>query len=371
MAGVETPNRKIIHCDCDCFYAAVEIRDDPSLAEVPVAVGGAADRRGVVTTCNYLAREYGVHSALPSGQAKRLCPGLVILPPNFDKYRAASREIRRIFFDYTELVEPLSLDEAYLDVSSATRCKGSATLIAREIRERVHREVGITVSAGVAPNKFIAKVASDWNKPDGLCVVLPDQVDEFVRELPVRKIFGVGRVTAGKLHRLGAETCGELRSYSIFELTEKFGKFGSRLHELCRGRDGRAVSPSYPRKTLSVENTFNHDLADVETCHQHMQGLIIKLKSRLRLVEDSYQVTGRYVKLKFNDFQVTTAERSGTGTETSIFSELLGEGFARRELPVRLIGVGVRFVDLNEQGNPDQLELFDENGKPMPSTLST
>lgn len=365
-AGVLSPRvRKIIHCDCDCFYAAVEIRDDPSLASLPVAVGGAPDRRGVITTCNYQAREYGVHSAMPSGHARRLCPGLVIIPPNIEKYRVVSRQIRRILFDYTDRVEPLSLDEAYLDVSESTCCRGSATLIAKEIRERVRQELGITVSAGVAPNKFIAKVASDWNKPDGLCVVLPNDVDAFVRDLPVRRIFGVGRVTAEKLHRLGVDCCGELRTYSVFELSERFGKFGPRLYELCRGRDDRPVVPSYPRKSLSVENTFDNDLPDLQSCLQPLQGLIIRLKSRLRVVDASYQVTALTVKLKFNDFQQTTVERAGTRVDAENFARLLREAFARREAPVRLIGIGVRFVDLNERGNPDQLEFFDENGIPF------
>ena len=206
--------RKIIHCDCDCFYASVEIRDDPSLAGLPVAVGGSPERRGVITTCNYVAREYGVHSAMPSAHARRLCPGLVILPPDFDKYRAASRQIRQIFYDYTDLVEPLSLDEAFLDVSAASACHGSATLIARDIRRRVRAEVGITISAGVAPNKFLAKVASDWNKPDGDFVVLPEQVDAFVAALPVRRISGVGKATAERLSGMGVSICAHSRCSS-------------------------------------------------------------------------------------------------------------------------------------------------------------
>jgi DNA polymerase-4 len=352
----ESP-RKIIHIDCDCFYASVEIRDDPSLAALPVGVGGAADRRGVLTTCNYLAREYGVRSAMPTAQARRLCPGLVVLPVNFDKYRAASRDIRRILLDYTDRVEPLSLDEAYLDVSEARSCQGSATLIAREIRERVRREVGITVSAGVAPNKFVAKVASDWNKPDGLCVVRPEEVDGFVRELPVRRIFGVGRVTAEKLHRLGVETCGDLREFSVFELTRQFGRFGARLHELCRGRDSRPVAADHARKSLSVENTFDQDLPDVDSLRVPLQSLLITLKSRLRHVGDGYRIVAQTVKLKFSDFQLTTVERASPQADAAVFLALLEEAYARRELPVRLLGLGVRFVDLDEDSGPDQLEL--------------
>jgi DNA polymerase IV len=354
--------RKIIHCDCDSFFASVEIRDDPSLAALPVAVGGDPQRRGVVTTCNYLAREYGVHSAMPSAHARRLCPGLVILPPDFDKYRAASRRIRQIFYDYTDLVEPLSLDEAFLDVSQATACHGSATLIARDIRRRVRAEVGITVSAGVAPNKFIAKIASDWNKPDGEFVVLPGEVDAFVAALPVRRLFGVGKATAEKLNRMGVSSCAELRAFSVFELTQRFGRFGQRLHELCRGIDERPVQPSQRRKSLSVERTYAEDLRGLEACQRQLPELMITLKSRLRRVSEEYLVTKLFVKLKFADFQSTTVECAARQPEPGRVAELLATALGRSELPVRLLGVGVRFVDLREESHPAQLELFEREG---------
>ena len=203
------PQRKIIHVDCDCFYAAVEMRDDPSLRDVPLAVGGEGGR-GVVATCNYRARAFGVRSAMPGSEARRLCPGLVTVPPDMGKYRAVSRQVMNILRELTDLVEPLSLDEAFLDVSDVSGHKGSGTLMARYLRERILREVGITVSAGVAPNKFLAKIASDWQKPDGLFVVTPDRVQEFVRDLPVEKLFGVGQVTAARLHALGVRTCGDM-----------------------------------------------------------------------------------------------------------------------------------------------------------------
>ena len=351
--------RKIIHCDCDCFYAAVEIRDDPSLAGLAVAVGGDADRRGVITTCNYAAREYGVRSAMPSAHARRLCPGLLIIPPDFDKYRAASRQIRQIFYDFSDLVEPLSLDEAYLDVSEAQACQGSATLIAREIRRRVRAEVGITVSAGGAPNKFLAKVASDWNKPDGEFVVLPEEVDAFVAQLPVRRISGVGRATADRLSRLGVNTCGELRAFSVFDLSERFGRFGVRLHELCRGIDHRAVEPTQRRKSLSVERTYAEDLHGIEACARQLPELLMTLKSRLRRVDADYLITKLYLKVKFADFQTTTVECIGRVPEQARFAELLQSALERSDLTVRLLGVGVRFVDLREDSNPAQLELFE------------
>ena len=192
---VTKSTRKIIHCDCDCFYAAVEMRDDPSLVNLPIAIGGKSDRRGVVATCNYKARHFGVHSAMPTGQALKLCPDLVVIPGTMAKYRETALQIRQIFYRYTDKVEPLSLDEAYLDVTDCTECQGSATLIAQQIRAQIATEVGVTASAGVAPNKFLAKVASDLNKPDGQFVITPEEVDDFVQKLEVKRIFGVGKVT--------------------------------------------------------------------------------------------------------------------------------------------------------------------------------
>ena len=355
----QAPQRKIIHLDCDCFFAAVEIRDDPSLAELPVAVGGDADRRGVLTTANYIARTYGVRSAMPSAHARRICPGLLIIPPNFEKYRAVSRQIRAIFYDYTDLVEPLSLDEAYLDVTESTACRGSATLIARDIRQRVRREIGITISAGVAPNKFVAKVASDWNKPDGECVVLPEEVDAFVAALPVKRIYGVGKATAERLQRMGVESCADLRQHTVFDLTERFGRFGQRLFELSRGIDTRAVQPSQRRKSLSVERTYAEDLRGLEACRRQLPELLLTLRSRLRRVDEGYLVTKLHLKIKFADFQLTSAECSGRDLQEGAFASLLEDALGRSDQSVRLLGVGVRFVDLREQANPAQYELFE------------
>lgn len=353
-----SPQRKIIHCDCDCFFAAVEIRDDPALAGLAVAVGGSPERRGVITTCNYPARSYGVHSAMPSAQARRLCPGLIIIPPDFPRYREVSQQTRRIFHDYTDLVEPLSLDEAFLDVSAAEACHGSATLIAREIRRRVRAETGITVSAGVAPNKFLAKIASDWNKPDGEFVVLPAQVDAFVAALPVRRIWGVGKATADRLRAMGVESCSDLRELPLFELMRQFGRFGQRMYELSRGIDERPVVPNQRRKSLSVERTFSDDLHGHVACARQMAELLLALRSRLRRVSDDYIVTKVFVKLKFADFRVTTVECVARPPEPQQVDALLAGALQRSELAVRLIGVGVRFVDLREEGEPEQLDLF-------------
>ena len=225
--------RKIIHCDCDSFYASVEMRDDASLRELPIAVGGSASRRGVIATCNYEARKYGLHSAMPMAQALRLCPDLVVVPTNMEKYRVESQRVQSIFYEYTDLVEPLSLDEAFLDVSECKQHQGSATRIAEEIRNRVREEVGITISAGIAPNKFLAKIASDWKKPDGQFTVTPQDIDAFMIELPVAKIFGVGSVTAKKMSAMNIHTCGDLQQIAASELAKRFGKFGTRLHQQC------------------------------------------------------------------------------------------------------------------------------------------
>ncbi|MFL0798107.1 MAG: DNA polymerase IV [Cellvibrionaceae bacterium] len=363
MSDVSEPaqeGKKIIHCDCDCFFAAVEIRDDPSLQGRPVAVGGDPGKRGVLSTCNYEAREFGIHSAMPSAYAKRLCPDLIILPHNFEKYKQASAQIRNIFFDYTELVEPLSLDEAYLDVSQSDLCQGSGTLMAREIRQRVKEATGITISAGVAPNKFLAKIASDWRKPDGLFVITPDEVDGFVKKLPVKKIFGVGKVTARKLDRLGVETCGDLQDFSVFELTDHFGRFGKKLYDFARGIDDRNIEPVRKRKSLSVEHTFDHDLETLDQCYSRMPDLFVEFKGRLNRLNDEYHVTKSFVKLKFSDFSTTTLERSIKNPRIADYKPLLEQAWQRSDLGVRLIGIGVRFVDLTEQSEALQLPLSKE-----------
>lgn len=354
-----TPQRKIIHCDCDCFYAAVEMRDDPSLVGRPVAVGGRAETRGVVATCNYEARAFGVRSAMATARALQLCPQLVLLPPDFERYRAASRQILAIYGDYTPLVEPLSLDEAYLDVTGIERCRGSATLMAREIRERIRAEVGITASAGIAPNKFIAKVASDWNKPDGQFVVRPEEVDAFVSTLPVKKLFGVGKVTAAKLGRLGVTSCGELRDWSMADLAHEFGSFGATLFRLCRGIDDRDVKPDRIRKSLSVETTYVTDLPDIAACREALPALAEEFRRRFERACEVRPVHKAVVKIKFADFTQTTAECVVRTPDATTWLKLLEEGYARRKKPVRLLGVGVRFAE-GQGGRENQFALFDD-----------
>lgn len=356
---VNAPARKIIHCDCDCFYAAVEMRDDPALRDLPLAVGGRPDQRGVVATANYEARRYGIHSAMATAQALKLCPELVVLPPAMEKYRIASRQILTIYGAYTDLVEPLSLDEAYLDVSESPHCKGSATLIAQEIRQRIFDTVGITASAGVAPNKFVAKIASDWHKPDGLCLVRPDEVDAFVAALPVKKLHGVGKVTAAKLNKLGADTCNDLRGWTLLELQHHFGSFGARLHDLCRGIDDRPVSNARERKSVSCEETYTPDVPDLRSCLALLPELYDSLLGRIKRAGAEKNVHKLFVKLRFANFTQTTVECVGREPNMAQFEKLMETGYARGNQPVRLLGAGVR---LGEAESIEQLRLFGAPG---------
>jgi DNA polymerase-4 len=335
------------------------MRDDPSLRDLPIAIGGKSDRRGVVATCNYKAREYGVRSAMPTGQALKLCPDLVVVPGTMSKYREAAQQIRQIFYRYTDKVEPLSLDEAYLDVTDCRECHGSATLIAEEIRQVIAREVGVTASAGIAPNKFLAKVASDLNKPDGQYVITPPEIDAFVEKLKVKRIFGVGKVTNEKLRRLGIETCGDLQQRPLLELVDKFGVFGKRLHDLSFGRDNREVNANSRRKSLSVERTYSDDLMDHAACLQKLPDLLLELRSRLRRVDSDYLVTKQLVKMKFSDFTSTTVERQVVkGLPIESFEDLCLQAWERGGRSVRLLGLGVRFVDTRDEGRAVQLDLF-------------
>ncbi|MDR2787086.1 MAG: DNA polymerase IV [Candidatus Accumulibacter sp.] len=354
--------RKIIHCDCDCFYAAVEMRDAPSLRGKPLAVGGRAEARGVIATCNYEARAFGVHSAMSTARALRLCPKLILLPPDFRRYREASQQILAIYRDYTPLVEPLSLDEAYLDVSGlGHRCQGSATRMAEEIRARIRAEVRITASAGIAPNKFLAKVASDWNKPDGQFVVRPRDVDVFIAALPVDRIFGVGKVTAARLQKHGVRTCGDLRAWDLIRLTAEFGRFGTALHQLCRGIDERPVCPDRLRKSLSVETTYARDLPDLLACRAELPPLIAEFRRRFAGLPAPRPIHQAVVKIKFADFTRTTAECASVAPDEAVWTALLDEAWARREQAVRLLGVGARFIEPETDENVEdgQGDLFE------------
>jgi len=337
--------RKIIHADCDCFFAAIEIRDDPALAGLPVAVGGSTERRGVIATCNYEARKYGVHSAMASATAMRKCRDLIIIPGNMEKYRIASQQMHSIFRDYTDTIEPLSLDEAFLDVSQTQLCHGSGTLIAREIRDRVRKEIGITLSAGIAPNKFLAKIASDWNKPDGQYVITPEEIDDFITSLPVQKLYGVGKVTARKMDLHGIETCRDLQQYEKTALIELFGSFGETLYNLCRGIDERKVQTERRRKSISVEHTFPEDLPSLDNCLAILPILMEKLEERIQGSRKKVTIGKQFVKIKFSDFVSTTVEQAGSSLDLDIYRTLCRTGFERGNKPVRLLGLGVRMKD--------------------------
>ena len=356
----EQGNRKIIHIDADCFYAAVEVRDNPALRGKAIAVGGSATRRGVIATASYEARQFGVRSAMASATALKRCPHLILIPGRMSVYRDASRQMHEIFSDYTDLIEPLSLDEAFLDVSKCTRCQGSATLIAREIRRRIAATIGITVSAGIAPNKFIAKIASDMNKPDGQYVVTPQQVDGFLQQLPVNRIWGVGKVTAERLAQQGIRTCADVRAYDIFQFVQRFGQFGEHIHRLAHGIDNRPVVSEWRRKSVSVENTYDIDLPDLDACLQKLPQLIESLQPRLQRLDSDYRVHNCFLKMKFYDFSQTTIERQQTSPVLADYSRLCEEAWQRAAMPVRLLGVGARLIDLSDAGG--QMDLFDKNG---------
>ena len=345
------PTRRIIHIDMDCFYAAVEMREHPELDGRPIAVGGASGR-GVLTTCNYPAREYGVRSAMPVFKAKQLCPHLVILPVRFELYREASRNIRAIFNRYTELVEPLSLDEAYLDV---THHKRRGAEIAEEIRAAIHAETGLTASAGIGPNKLVAKIASDWNKPNGQCVVSPSRVGAFMQELPVRRIWGVGPKSGARLTEMGVETCGQLQAHDKATLASEFGSFGLELYNLCRGIDERPVEANRIRKSLSNEHTFAKNIETLEDCEQALRRQHAEMLEDLRGSAADRQIAKILVKLKFSDFRRTTAEITSRQPELDAYLNLLREAWGRSGEPVRLLGIGVRFAEI--QSGPEQLEL--------------
>lgn len=354
MSAIQS--KKIIHCDCDCFYAAIEIRDNPQLHGLPVAVGGDPTQRGVIATCNYEARRFGVRSAMASAYAVKLCPSLLIIPPSLNKYREASEQIMNIYQDYTERVEPLSLDEAYLDVSESSKCGGSATLIAKEIRARVFKSIGITISSGVAPNKFLAKIASGWKKPNGLFVIRPDEVEQFVAQLPVENLFGVGKVTASRLKALGIITCHDLRAWSLSDLLHLFGSFGQQLYELCRGIDSRQVTPDRESKSISVETTYIKDLTTADECWHEVQILIGELEQRIQQANASHLIRKLFIKIKYDDFNRTTTECIYHALNADKFKKLLDVGLLRRKRAIRLLGVGVRF---EQESNRLQLPLFD------------
>jgi len=342
--------RKIIHIDMDCFFAAVEMRDNPSLRDIPIAIGGSRLERGVISTCNYPARAFGVRSAMPTGQALKHCPHLTLLRGDMEKYKTVSQQIQAIFYRFTDKVEPLSLDEAYLDVTDSPHCQGSATLIAEHIRHVIYTETGLTASAGVAPNKFIAKIASDWHKPNGLFVVPPAEVDAFVKGLPLRKIPGVGAKTAERLTRLALHTCNDVREVDLAILVKEFGSFAETLLQRSQGIDERPVQTERERKSIAVEHTFSQDLQSLADSSEPLSTLYQKLLKRVERSGAIDQIQKIGIKLKFNDFQQTTIERQHRELCFSTLSELLEQAWDRGQgKTVRLLGIQVALKSVEQQ----------------------
>ncbi|PWL16638.1 DNA polymerase IV [Falsochrobactrum shanghaiense] len=352
--------RKIIHVDMDAFYASVEQRDNPELRGKPVAVGGSA-ARGVVAAASYEARAYGVRSALPSVTAKRRCPDLIFVPPRFDVYRAVSAQIREIFAEHTDLIEPLSLDEAYLDVTDNKQNMPIATEIALKIRARVKEVTGLNASAGISYCKFLAKMASDLNKPNGQAVITPRMGPAFVEALAVKKFHGLGPATAAKMERLGILTGAELKAKSLAFLTEHFGKSGGWYYRISRGIDNRPVQPNRERKSIGAEDTFAVDVHDLETARSELIPLIEKV---WRVCENK-QLFGRTVtvKVKYTDFQQITRSRS-VGLPLLTAVDIMNLAFALlalvfpTEKGIRLIGVTISSFAGHETTEPDQLRLL-------------
>jgi DNA polymerase-4 len=358
-APAEAPIRKIIHVDMDAFYASVEQRDNPELRGRPLAVGGGV--RGVVAAASYEARKFGIRSAMPAVTAMRRCPELIFVKPRFDAYRAVSNQIRAIFLDYTPHVEPLSLDEAYLDVTEDLKGIGIATVIAREIRARIRAETGLTASAGVSYNKFLAKLASDQNKPDGLCVVTPARGPAFVEGLPVKRFHGVGPKTAEKMARLGIETGADLKARSLDFLAAHFGSSALYYHDLARAICHRQVKADRPYKSVSAEDTFMTDVADAETLLAELDRIGRHVWAKR--VEPK-RLAGRTVnlKVKYSDFQIITRARSLDRPVADVEEFLeLGRALLRSVLPtpksIRLLGLGLSTLTEGADPPPRPLEL--------------
>lgn len=354
--------RKIIHIDMDAFYASIEQRDNPELKGKPVIVGGAPDKRGVVAACSYEARKFGIHSAMSSQRAHKLCPEAIFIPPRFDIYRAVSVQIKEIFYEYTDLIEPLSLDEAFLDVTENKKGMSSATLIAQEIKKKIYKKTGLTASAGVSFNKFLSKVASDINKPNGLTVITPEDADKFIDKLPIRKFFGIGEVTEKKMLDMGIKTEADLKKIGKSKLIELFGKVGEHYYNIVHGEDNRPVNPHRIRKSIGKETTLNEDINNIEQMIDILNQLALEVEELLK----KHDVKGKTITLKIKYFDFQNITRIITVEKPIILRAdimkhvkvLLGKTDAGRK-KVRLLGITIsNFLDEDITGNKSmQLHL--------------
>lgn len=342
--------RKIIHVDMDAFYASVEQMDNPELKGKPLAVGGS-EVRGVVSAASYEARKFGVRSAISGIQAKKLCPDLIFVRPRFDRYKEISKKIRKIFLDYTDLVEPLSLDEAYLDVTENKKGNPSATLIAQEIRKRIFEEVGLTASAGISVNKFVAKIASDYNKPNGQKTVNPDEVEAFLEKLDIKKFYGVGKVTAEKMYQLGIFTGYDLKQKSLEYLEKNFGNSGFHYYQICRGIHNSAVRPNRKIKSVGAERTFGENLSSEIFMEERLKSIAKELEKRLQ----KSKISGKTItlKIKYSDFTLQTRSKtlpyfvSDKNIILDVAKDLLYQ--ERLKNSVRLLGISIHNLNNEEK----------------------
>jgi len=360
----KTAIRKIIHVDMDAFYASVEQRDFPEYRGKPLVVGGSPEGRGVVAAASYEVRKYGVHSAMPAAQAVRLCPQAIFVKPRFEVYRKVSEQIREIFFRFTDLVEPLSLDEAYLDVTENHINLPSATLIAKKIKALIKEETRLTASAGVAHNKFLAKIASDLDKPNGLAVILPEDAEAFLKKLKIGEFHGIGEATEAKMKSLGIHNGKDLKAWSEIDLVEQFGKVGRHYYRIVRGIDNREVKPHRIRKSIGKERTFSKDIDDLNWIHNFLTELSDKISESMK----RKNAAGKTVTLKvrYDDFETITRSTSfshyinDTSDIANTAKQLLEETEVGKR-KVRLLGITLSNLNLNERGHFKQLEIpFEE-----------
>lgn len=351
--AIEIPLRKIIHVDMDAFYASVEQMDHPELKGKPLAVGGS-EKRGVVSAASYEARKFGVRSAMSGFAAKRNCPDLIFVKPRFERYREISLQIRKIFFDYTDLVEPLSLDEAYLDVTTNKKGNPSASMLAKEIRQRILEEVGLTASAGISINKFIAKVASDYNKPNGQKTVNPEDVEEFLENLDIKKFYGIGKVTADKMYRHGIFTGKELKERSLEYLQQHFGKSGAHYYNIVRGIHLSEVKPHRTPKSVGAERTFSENLTSEIFMLERLENIAIELDRRLK----KHKIAGKTItlKIKYSDFVQQTRSKTIPYfiADKDLILETAKELLYQEKLEnsVRLLGISLSNLNTEKKKKP-------------------